>query len=505
METTNFPTSSRSEGISHESEPKGTASAGHNPKRHSEQESIPCKPISKEIPTLIIEDPWIDEYRGHMSKHALICRFIGVRLNEKALCWWINQKWKPKGDFELQLGSRSFFTVIFAHKEDRDRIFEGGPYFYNSAGLYITYWRPNFAPEQEDFKKVPVWICLHSMHVDYWNKRILEAIGNKLGVFIKASDLTSQGKYTAYARICVYLDISGPLPGHMELIHRGVHWKQTIDYENIPFRCRTYRQHGHLSYGCPVNQSQPKAQQEQGETPAPGFTPVSRKNKGKRSKKAPKQPTNSTPTNMTPTQQNSFDILGNLDSPKHPTAPQAPTDLNLTDSSQPMPTTEALSSISNPTHAQAQQHHQDSSSLQIITSQTSKQTHQRTEMHLEQPSTTPSKNPLEEILGDLDLQKVNEKWSKLGVDAIPQDHLENIEMAYLQLEYLNQNAAKRQWGNSSQTGIQANMDMDQYKPQGPGRKRGRKSTRQQLQELGRRLINEGKIRALVLSAPKTAQ
>lgn len=79
------------------------------------------------------------------------------------------------------------------------------------------------------------------MPVDYWNKRILEAIGNKLGVFIKASDLTSQGKYMAYTRICVYLDISGPLPGHMELIHRGVHWKQTIDYENIPFRCRTCR------------------------------------------------------------------------------------------------------------------------------------------------------------------------------------------------------------------------------------------------------------------------
>lgn len=126
-------------------------------------------------------------------------------------------------------------------------------------------------------------------------------------------------------------------------------------------------------------------------------------------------------------------------------------------------------------------------------------------MHLDQPSTTPSSNPLEEILGNLDLQKVNEQWSKLGIDAIPQDHLEKIEMAYLQLEYINQNGTKRQWGNSSQTGIQANMDMDQYKPQGPGRKRGRKSTRKKIQELGRCLINEGKIRALVLSTPKTDQ
>lgn len=121
----------------------------------------------------------------------------------------------------------------------------------------------------------------------------------------------------------------------------------------------------------PVNQSQPKTQQEQGETPAPGCTPASRKNKGKRSKKAPKQPTNTSPTNKTPTQQNSFEILSNLDSSKHPTAPQAPTDHDLTYPSQPTPTTKPLSSISDPTHAQALQLHQGSSSLKIITSETS--------------------------------------------------------------------------------------------------------------------------------------
>lgn len=192
-----------------------------------------------------------------MSKQALICRFMGVRLHEKDLCWWINQKWKPKGDYNIQLGSRGFFTVIFAHKDDKDHIFEGDPYFYNSIGLYITYWRPNFAPEQEDFKKVQVWIRLHSLHVDYWNKRILEAIENQLGVFIKASDLTIQGKYTTYARLCVYMDISGPLPDHMELIHKEVQWKKTIDYENIPFRCRTCRYHGHLSHNCTANKPQP--------------------------------------------------------------------------------------------------------------------------------------------------------------------------------------------------------------------------------------------------------
>ena len=78
-------------------------------------------------------------------------------------------------------------------------------------------------------------------------------------------------------------------------------------------------------------------------------------------------------------------------------------------------------------------------------------------------------------------------------------------MAYLQLEYLYQNATKKKWGNNSQTGIQANLDLDHYKPKGLGRKRGQKSTKQQIQELNKCLINEGKVGALVLSTPKVTQ
>lgn len=74
--------------------------------------------------------------------------------------------------------------------------------------------------------------------MDYLKKRILEAIGNKMGVFIKTSDLTSLGNYTTYARICIYMNVSGSLLGHIALIHKGIHWKQSIDYESIPFRCR---------------------------------------------------------------------------------------------------------------------------------------------------------------------------------------------------------------------------------------------------------------------------
>jgi len=39
---------------------------------------------------------------------------------------------------ELHLGSKGFFIVIFSNIEDKDRVFEGGPYFYAAVGLYET-------------------------------------------------------------------------------------------------------------------------------------------------------------------------------------------------------------------------------------------------------------------------------------------------------------------------------------------------------------------------------
>ena len=75
-----------------------------------------------------------------MKNHALICKFIGIWPSEKELLKWIQTKWQPKGHIDLKLGAKGFFTVIFSNLEDKERIFEGGPYFYNNAGLFLRQW-----------------------------------------------------------------------------------------------------------------------------------------------------------------------------------------------------------------------------------------------------------------------------------------------------------------------------------------------------------------------------
>jgi len=97
----------------------------------------------------------LEEYRCYMRDHALICKFVGFWLAEKDLAKWIHQRWKPKGHIDLKLGAKGFFTVIFSNLEDKERIFEGGPYFMNNASLFMRQWEDRYNPDQQKMLAAP--------------------------------------------------------------------------------------------------------------------------------------------------------------------------------------------------------------------------------------------------------------------------------------------------------------------------------------------------------------
>eukprot|EP00253_Pinus_taeda_P030247 PITA_30247 len=223
----------------------------------------PCKPRVAEVLRVVLTDPAIQAYRDHMTEHAVICRFIGLWPTERALCQWIKQHWKPKGHVNLHLGAKGFFTVVFSNLEDLYRVFDGCPYFFASAGLYMKPWKPNFVPEKETFKKVPVSIHLFELPIDYWDLAALKPIGDKLGTFIKASEATLQRIYTSCARICVEMDVPGALHEGLWLEYRDEDYFQAIDYEQILFHCRKCHENGHLIREFPLNKTTDTQTEEQ--------------------------------------------------------------------------------------------------------------------------------------------------------------------------------------------------------------------------------------------------
>lgn len=183
---------------------------------------------------------------------------MGVWPIEKALQTWIKYHWKTKGSIDLHLWSKGFFTVVFKNIEDKDRVFEVGPYFFVATSLYMKPWRMNFVSERETFTSVLVWVRLYPLPLDYWQTESLIAIGNKLGRFIKAAQATRRGKYTSFERIYVEMDLSRALPDEVILEVCDEEWVETVDYEHIPFRCRKCHEHGHLFRDFPLNKMENK-------------------------------------------------------------------------------------------------------------------------------------------------------------------------------------------------------------------------------------------------------
>ena len=102
--------------------------------------SATCRPIAAERPKIELPSHYINAQIQYMKDHALIGKFVGFWPTEKALHGWISSKWKPKGHVTLQIEPEGFLDAIFNCIEDRNRILDGGPYFFNSSGLYLRDW-----------------------------------------------------------------------------------------------------------------------------------------------------------------------------------------------------------------------------------------------------------------------------------------------------------------------------------------------------------------------------
>ena len=67
----------------------------------------------------------------------------------------------------MKLGARGFFIVIFTSLEDKERVFENRPYFFNNGGLFTWHWEECYNPDQEKFLAVPIWVRLFSLLIDF--------------------------------------------------------------------------------------------------------------------------------------------------------------------------------------------------------------------------------------------------------------------------------------------------------------------------------------------------
>jgi hypothetical protein len=83
--------------------------------------------------------------------------------------------------------------------EDRDIIFQNGPYFFGSRGMYLNRWTLDFNLEHDVPSTVPIWMWIPHLPLHCWSDDGLHIIGNSLGCYMDRVE-PKENMY-AYARI----------------------------------------------------------------------------------------------------------------------------------------------------------------------------------------------------------------------------------------------------------------------------------------------------------------
>lgn len=240
----------------------------------------------EEVPEIALQEDQPIKIALALADRGLVGQFMGRWPSTKTTDDWIQRNWRPqlKNSVICYPVGRGFFIFEFTSKEDRDLVFRNGPYFMGNQGLYLNKWTPDFDPSVDVPKEVPVWVRLPNLPIHCWSYQSLQKIGNGLGRFIDKAD--PKGQYTC-ARICVEVDLEAGLPEAIKITVGEWQHYQKLDYEQLPFKCRTCHEHGHFQRNCPKSQVGTKEDEEGWKEIKRGKAvprPTEKKNSGSREK-----------------------------------------------------------------------------------------------------------------------------------------------------------------------------------------------------------------------------
>jgi hypothetical protein len=278
----------------------------------------------------------------------------------------------------------------------------------------------------------------------------------------------------------------GALPEAISLEFRDEEWIQSIDYEQILFRCRRCHEHGHLLRECPLNKKpeQENSKQQQDED---GF--VRPNYKGRGNKRQGKPPTGSNPEARNRAEGRGNPKQGEEEEKKRTKARE----INEQETHE---TTENQNTKGDQGHNESTMEGggEDTNTPMQEVDGDSEMT----------PSEVGTEDPdLRDIVEreGIDLPNILEQWKKQGVDNIPTEQLDRIQYLFLLREEEKTRGIKRMHGEIGNLGIKTRDGQPQHSPKQARRKKGRKSNSVALQELGALLINSGKIKNLFPNSP----
>lgn len=173
------------------------------------------------------------------------------RINSNAFMETMKNVWQPKHGVDISSIGENAFVFQFHHWKDKQRVIEEQPWHFDKHALILEDIVGHIKPSDMTLCDLPMWIRVYNLPFKgRLNTANVEAIGNKVGTFIKMDSSGSMG-IDKSIRLRVKVDVRKPLLRKIKVKMRGgVEEFFDVKYEKPPLFCFWCGKIGHGVKDC---------------------------------------------------------------------------------------------------------------------------------------------------------------------------------------------------------------------------------------------------------------
>lgn len=166
----------------------------------------------------------MNHFSGFNPRLCLVGKFItdGV-VDFSSMQHTMSALWRPgKGVYVKELDA-NLYIFQFYHELDVRRVIDGSPWSFNRKVFIITRMEGN-NPRCMQLDSLDLWVQIHELLVGFMSERIIQEVGNFIGVYVKSCPKNFVGGWKEYMRIRVRITLAKALKRRMKVRKSGDEW-----------------------------------------------------------------------------------------------------------------------------------------------------------------------------------------------------------------------------------------------------------------------------------------
>lgn len=252
MESDTLVTGEGSSKVEFQSSERVKKSQGDERRLPNRDEHNMENPNNQEEDAIVWNDDTADDEEARIEL-GLVGKIWTTRsINKNAFMTTMKNVWQPAFGIDITSIGENTYVFQFHHWKDKLRVMEGQPWHFDRHAILLSNIHGNTKPSDMTLFELPMWVRVYNLPFKgRLNRDNMEAMGRKIGEFVKADNSGSVG-IDKSIRLRINVDVRKPLVQKIRVKMRGGEDEFfEVKYEKPPLFCYYCGRMGHGVKDCP--------------------------------------------------------------------------------------------------------------------------------------------------------------------------------------------------------------------------------------------------------------